>query len=198
MNKNKIVFVTNNPHKIREINSAMDEKIEIMGLKDLGFDEPIEEPYDTLEENARAKSSVIRKKFGYDCFADDTGLEVDALNGRPGVRSARYAGEDGNAENNIQKLLRELKGSENRTARFRTVISLFFNDREYLFEGVAEGIILKEKHGAGGFGYDPVFQPDGYDISFAEMPLEEKNKISHRGKAVKKLIDFLQEKLKNK
>ncbi len=198
MNKNKIVFVTNNPHKIREINSAMDEKIEIMGLKDLGFDEPIEEPYDTLEENARAKSSVIRKKFGYDCFADDTGLEVDALNGRPGVRSARYAGEDGNAENNIQKLLRELKGSENRTARFRTVISLFFNDREYLFEGVAEGIILKEKHGSGGFGYDPVFQPDGYDISFAEMPLEEKNKISHRGKAVKKLIDFLQEKLKNK
>ena len=195
MNKNKIVFVTNNPHKIREINSAIDNKIEIMGLKDLGFDEPIEEPYDTLEENARAKSSVIWEKFGYDCFADDTGLEVDALNGRPGVRSARYAGEDGNAENNIQKLLEELKSIDNRQARFRTVISLFFNDREYLFEGVVEGTILKEKHGAGGFGYDPVFQPEGYDISFAEMPLEEKNKISHRGKAVRKLIEFLKEKI---
>ncbi|MGM0566292.1 MAG: non-canonical purine NTP diphosphatase [Bacteroidota bacterium] len=195
MNKNKIVFVTNNPHKIKEIKSAIDNQIDIIGLKDLAFDEPIEEPYETLEENARAKSLVVWKRFGYDCFADDTGLEVDALNGRPGVRSARYAGEDGNAENNIQKLLKELEGVENRAARFRTVISLFLNGNEYIFEGTAEGNILKEKQGAEGFGYDPVFQPDGYDLSFAEMPLAEKNKISHRGKAVKKLIDFLSKNL---
>ncbi len=195
MNKNKIVFVTHNPNKIKEIKSAINNQIEIIGLKDLAFDDPIEEPYETLEENARAKSSVIWKRFGYNCFADDTGLEVDALNGRPGVRSARYAGEDGNAENNIQKLLKELEGVNNRTARFRTVISLFLNDREYLFEGKVEGTILKEKQGSGGFGYDPVFLPDGYDLSFAEMPLAEKNKISHRGKAVKKLIDFLSKNL---
>lgn len=198
MTKNKIVFVTNNPHKIKEIKSAIDKQIDVIGLKDIGFDEPIEEPYKTLEENARAKSSVVWERFGYDCFADDTGLEVDALNGRPGVRSARYAGEDGNAENNIQKLLKELEGIENRKARFRTVISLFLNGMEYLFEGKAKGIILKEKQGNDGFGYDPVFQPDGYDISFAEMPLSEKNKISHRGKAVEKLIDFLSDNLNNK
>ena len=162
-----------------------------MNLKEIGFYEDIEEPFDTLEENAQAKTSTIYNRMGYNCFADDTGLEIDALQGKPGVFSARYAGPEGNPENNIKKVLKEMEGVANRSARFRTVISLILEGEEYFFEGKVEGEILTSKHGAGGFGYDPVFKPKGYSQSFAEMPLELKNTISHRGKAVKKLVEFL-------
>ncbi len=186
-----IIFATHNKHKTKEIKSAVGDNYEILSLEDLDFHEEIEEPFDTLEENANAKSSFIHQRFGKSCFADDTGLEIDALDGRPGVFSARYAGEDGNSENNIRKVLKELEGVEKRSARFRTVISLILDGKEHLFEGVAEGEILTEKQGSDGFGYDPVFRPQGYKQSFAEMPLDLKNKISHRGKAVRKLVEFL-------
>lgn len=191
MNKNKLVFATHNAHKTKEIRAAVGDIFEILSLDDLDFHDEIDEPYETLAENARAKSAFIHKKFDINCFGDDTGLEVDALDGRPGVYSARYAGPQCNAQDNMQKLLQEMEGAENRSARFKTVISLFLNGTEHQFEGVVEGEILTEKHGTDGFGYDPIFKPNGFELSFAEMPLHEKNKISHRGRAVQKLVEFL-------
>jgi XTP/dITP diphosphohydrolase len=187
----ELIFVTNNPHKLKEIRDIIGDRFRILSLTDIGCNEEIAEDADTIEENASLKSWYIWKKFGKDCFADDTGLEIDALGGRPGVKSARYAGDDCNSRNNICKVLGELEGVKDRKARFRTVISLIINGKEIQFEGRIEGTILNEKHGADGFGYDPVFLPDGYKLSFAEMPAEEKNRISHRGIAVQKLIVHL-------
>lgn len=187
----KIVFATNNSHKLEELRNILSGRYQVLGLTDIGFYEDIPETGDTLAENAALKSKHIFDRFEIDCFSDDTGLEVDVLNGKPGVYSARYAGENSTYEQNVDKLLNALKGLENRTARFKTVISLIQNGNEYQFEGSVEGVITKDKHGAEGFGYDPVFLPLGYNQTFAEMPTELKNKISHRGKAVVKLVDFL-------
>lgn len=187
----KIVFATNNEHKLIEIINAMQGKIEILGLTDIGFFVDIPETAETLEGNALIKSSTIYNQFGFNCFADDTGLEVEALNMQPGVYSARYGGEAHNHEKNIDKLLSELDGVENRKARFRTVISLIWDGREYFYEGIVNGVILKKRQGTKGFGYDPVFKPLGFDKSFAQMSLDEKNIISHRGIAIRKLIEFL-------
>jgi XTP/dITP diphosphohydrolase len=186
-----IVFATNNPHKIEEIKLEIGSKVNILSLADIGCYEEIPENAETLEGNASLKSRTISEKYKYNCFADDTGLEIQALGGRPGVNSARYAGEEHDHEKNMDKVLRELCGITDRKARFRTVISLIVNGQETLFEGIVDGKILTYKQGNKGFGYDPIFQPDGYDISFAEMRLEEKNRISHRGIAVRKLVDFL-------
>ena len=190
MKVNKIVFATGNPNKLKEIISAVNS-FEILGLKDLGITEEIPETGDTLMKNALQKAKYVYHKTGLDCFSDDTGLEIEALNYRPGVYSAMYAGPDCNAENNIRKVLEELEESANRKAQFKTVIALILNGEEYFFEGVVSGLILKEKSGEGGFGYDPIFRPVGYKESFAEMSIAQKNEISHRGLAVKKLIAFL-------
>ncbi len=187
----ELVFVTNNPHKLKEIRAIIGDRIMILSLADIGCTEEIEEDAPTIEGNASLKSWYIWNRYGRDCFADDTGLEIDALEGRPGVKSARYAGDDCNPENNICKVLGEMEGVKDRKARFRTVISLIINGQEIRFEGRVEGTILREKRGTEGFGYDPVFMPVGYALSFAEMPPEEKNRISHRGRAVKKLIGHL-------
>jgi XTP/dITP diphosphohydrolase len=189
----KLVFATNNPHKLKEIKALMPEGIELLSLADIGCYDEIEETEDTLEGNARLKADHITKKYGYSCFSDDTGLEVEALNGAPGVFSARYAGEKASFENNVSKLLQEMEGVENRAGRFRTVIALNIDYCQYLFEGICEGIILKKQQGTAGFGYDPVFQPKGFEQSFAEMELNEKGAISHRGLAVQKLISFLKD-----
>ena len=186
----KLIFATNNPNKLAEIKSAV-KSFEVVGLNDIDIHENIAETGTTLEENALIKSQYIYQKTGLSCFADDTGLEVDALGGRPGVYSARYAGEQATAEDNMQKLFFEMEGQKNRKARFRTVISLILNAKEYSFEGQVEGEILHQKSGIDGFGYDPIFKPTGYDQSFAEMTMKQKNEISHRGVAVKKLIHFL-------
>jgi XTP/dITP diphosphohydrolase len=164
----------------------------IKTLNELGFFEDIPENSPTLQGNASQKSHFLYDKFGCNCFADDTGLEVEALDGAPGIYSARYAGEAKDPEANMQKLLKELEGKESRKARFRTVISLIWEGQEYFFEGIVEGVILSEKRGEEGFGYDPIFQPDGYDRSFAQLTMQEKNEISHRGRAVQKLLQFLQ------
>ncbi len=187
----KIVFATNNKNKVEELKTLLPDHIEILSLKDIGCTEEIEETEDTIKGNAKLKADYITKNYGYDCFADDTGLEVDALDGAPGVYSARYAGEDATYEDNVQKMLAEMLNKIDRKAKFRTVIALNLKGNQYLFEGVCEGMILKQKQGKKGFGYDPIFQPDGFDRSFAEMSLEEKGKISHRGLAVKKLVSFL-------
>tara|TARA_R110002049_G_scaffold278391_2_gene457161 strand:+ start:2394 stop:2975 length:582 start_codon:yes stop_codon:yes gene_type:complete len=187
----EIIFATHNPNKTKEIRNQLGGSFDVKSLSDIGFTEEIEETEKTLEGNALLKVRAIHKTTGKNCFADDTGLEVEALNGAPGVFSARYAGEACNADDNMDKLLATLSGSENRRARFRTVVALILNDKEYTFEGICEGEILKERTGKGGFGYDPIFQPKGYDRSFAQMTIDEKTKISHRGLAVKKLIDFL-------
>jgi len=189
----KIVFATNNRHKLSEIQALMPEGIEILSLSDIGCSEEIEETEITLEGNARLKADHITKNYGYACFSDDTGLEVDALNGEPGVYSARYAGSKASFEDNTDKLLKNMLDKENRTARFRTVIALNINNCSYLFEGICEGNILKQKQGTAGFGYDPVFQPKGYHHTFAEMDMAEKGKISHRGLATQKLIRFLKD-----
>ena len=189
----KLIFATNNQHKVDEIKSVVGDKFEIITLKDAGIDIDIPEPHDTLKENASEKSATIHRMTGLSCFSEDTGLEVDALNGEPGVKSARYAGESKSFQNNIDKLLANLKGHENRSARFRTVISLILNNQEYFFEGVCEGTIIENQRGNGGFGYDPVFVPVGESITFAEMDMEQKNKFSHRKKAADKLINFLKE-----
>ena len=187
-----LVFVTNNAHKINEINNIINsKKIKILSLKDIGFSGDIAEDCDTLEGNASQKANFIYNKYHCNCFADDTGLEIEALNGRPGVYSARYAGEACDFDDNMNKVLEELKNIENRKARFRTVISLIIDGKEKLFEGIVNGKMLREKSGIKGFGYDPIFQPDGHNISFAQMDLNEKNKISHRGIATQKLIDYL-------
>ena len=186
----KIVFTTGNPNKLIEIKSAINS-FEIVGLKDLKIIEEIPETGDTLKKNALQKVKYVYDKTGLDCFSDDTGLEIEALNLRPGVYSAMYAGPDCNAENNMRKVLEELGEAPNRAAQFKTVIALILQGKEYFFEGVVKGEILKEKTGKDGFGYDPVFRPLGYKESFAEMSLEQKNEISHRGLAVKKLVNFL-------
>lgn len=187
----QLVFATNNENKIKEIRSMLGDLFEIITLQEAGIDIDIPEPHDTLEENATEKSSVIYKMTGHSCFSEDTGLEVIALGGAPGVLSARYAGEQKSAADNIAKLLQELKGKPDRTARFRTVISLIIDGQEHQFEGVSKGRILEQRQGNEGFGYDPVFAPDGEDRSFAEMGLAEKNKYSHRARAFAGLIAYL-------
>lgn len=187
----KLVFATNNPHKLEEIRSILKDRAEVLGLEDIGCNTDIPESGETLEENAAIKARFVRSNYGLDCFADDTGLEVEVLDGRPGVRSARYAGEESNPDNNIRKLLTEMDGKQNRKARFRTVICLIEDGSEHYFEGIVQGRIIEERTGSGGFGYDPVFVPDGYAMTFAEMPLSEKNAISHRGRATEKLISWL-------
>jgi XTP/dITP diphosphohydrolase len=187
----RLVFATNNKHKLIEIQALLGNKVQVLSLKEINCKEEIPETGATLEANALQKSDYIYSKYAINCFADDTGLEIDALDGEPGVYSARYAGADKDAEANMQKVLEKLKGVENRKARFRTVISLIINKKEYQFEGVVEGEILEQKSGNDGFGYDPIFKPEGFDISFAEMTLEQKNRISHRGRAVVKLVEFL-------
>tara|TARA_R110001632_G_scaffold152588_2_gene270280 strand:- start:14290 stop:14865 length:576 start_codon:yes stop_codon:yes gene_type:complete len=187
----KLVFATNNNNKLKEVQEILLNSIEVLSLKDIGCFEDVEETATTLEGNAKLKADHVTQKYGYDCFADDTGLEVDALHGEPGVFSARYAGEHGDSEKNMEKLLHELEEKPNRKAHFRTAIALNLGNKQYLFEGICEGDILKEKSGNGGFGYDPIFNPTGFSTSFAEMSSEEKNKISHRGLAIQKLVQFL-------
>jgi len=193
--KPHIVFATNNQHKVTEIQSAIGDKLEIISLKAAGIDIDIPEPHDTLEANATEKSTTIHNLTGGNVFSEDTGLEVYALNGEPGVLSARYAGEDKSFEKNIAKVLKNLGDNPDRRARFRTVISLIYNNAEHLFEGISEGQILKTPDGAEGFGYDPIFVPDGETRSFAQMTLEEKNRYSHRRIAADKLVAFLQKQI---
>jgi XTP/dITP diphosphohydrolase len=189
----KLIFATNNQHKVEEIQSAIGSKLTVISLRQAGIDIDIPEPHDTLEANASEKSQTIYRLIGGNCFSEDTGLEVEALNGEPGVKSARYAGEDRAFEKNVEKLLHKLGDNPDRRARFRTVISLIWNGQEHLFEGVSTGRILPAPTGDRGFGYDPVFAPDGELRSFAEMTMEEKNQYSHRRKAADKLVAFLQE-----
>ena len=187
----KLVFATNNLNKLSEIRSLVPEGIDILSLKDINCNEDLPETNPTLEENALQKAKYVFDNYGFNCFADDTGLEINALAGEPGVYSARYAGEECIAENNISKVLLKLEGQENRKANFRTVIALIIDGNNTLFEGLCKGVITESKSGAEGFGYDPIFKPDGYDKNFAEMSKDEKGQVSHRGKAVKKLVDFL-------
>lgn len=187
----KIVFATNNPHKLEEIRQLLGDRHDIVSLSEIGCHEEIPEDHDTLQGNALQKAWYIKEHFGYDCFADDTGLEIEALDNRPGVYSARYAGLNKSPQDNMDKVLAEMQGISNRKARFRTVIALILNGQEHLFEGKVEGEILTEEHGNAGFGYDPIFRPEGYSQSFAEMPMDTKNKISHRGMATRKLAEFL-------
>ena len=189
----KLIFATNNQHKVEEIQAAIGNQLEVISLKQAGIDIDIPEPHDTLEANASEKSRTIHQLTGQHCFSEDTGLEVEALNGEPGVKSARYAGEDKAFEKNVEKLLSKLGNGENRKARFRTVISLIWEGKEWLFEGICEGTITNEPAGTGGFGYDPVFIPAGGDHTFAQMTMAEKNELSHRKKAADKLVLFLQE-----
>ena len=187
----KLIFATNNKHKIEEVSSLLSGKVEIISLAAAGLEGEIPETSDTLQGNALQKAQWVWNRTKSDCFADDTGLEVEALNGAPGVYSARYAGEHCSFDDNIDKLLRALQGETNRKAAFRTVICLIENGEPHYFEGKIEGTILTERHGVGGFGYDPIFLPNRYAVSFAEMPLKVKNLISHRGLSVKKLVDYL-------
>lgn len=187
----QLIFATNNNNKLREIKHILNDNFRLLSLSDIGFDEDIPENEPSLEGNALHKARVIHNALKKDVFADDTGLEVDALGGEPGVHSARFAGEDKNSGANIEKLLFLLGNEKNRRARFRTVIALILNGREYLFEGIVEGKIINEKRGREGFGYDPVFIPEGKEKTFAEMPLSEKNLISHRARAFEKLREFL-------
>ena len=188
----KIVFATNNKNKLKEIREILGDDFEIVSLKDIGCDVDIPETADTLEGNALQKAQYVWKHYHLNCFADDTGLEVEALGGAPGVHSARYAdGTDHDSEANMRKLLAELGDNDNRKAQFRTVIALFLNGKTTLFEGIVEGCIDREKHGTEGFGYDPLFIPDGYDQSFAELGMDIKNHISHRARAVAKLAEYM-------
>ena len=185
----KIVFATNNQHKLNEIRAITAGKLEILSLSDINCHDEIAETGDTLEENALIKARHIKDNYGFNCFADDTGLEVEALDGAPGVISAHYAGEPRCAQANMQKLLREMHGKTNRNARFRTVIALLIDDEQHLFEGIVEGTIIEAERGTAGFGYDPIFQPTGYQETFAELGDEVKNRMSHRAVAVKKLVN---------
>lgn len=187
----KLVFATNNKHKLEELQAILGDQFTLLSLKDIECFDEIPEEQPTLEGNASQKAYYIYDKFGMNCFADDTGLEIKALNGEPGVFSARYAGEDKDSEANMNKVLEKLAKINEREARFRTVISLVIDGEEKQFEGIVNGEILKEKRGGSGFGYDPIFKPEGLDQSFAEMGLDDKNKISHRGRAVQKLVDYL-------
>ena len=187
----ELVFATNNQHKLEEVSAKLGGSIKLLTLNDVGCHEDIAETGATFIENASIKSRYVYEKYGLNCFGDDSGLEVEALNGEPGVYSARYAGEHGNHKANNDMLLKKLEGIANRKARFVTIISLIWEGNEYFFEGAVNGTIRHERTGVQGFGYDPIFQPDGFDITFAEMSLEEKNKLSHRAKAVEKLVEFL-------
>lgn len=187
----EIVFATNNTHKLFEIREEAASMYKILSLDDIGFSGEIPEDYDTLEANARQKAEYIFDRYGIDCFADDTGLEIEALNGMPGVYSARYAGLPSDSVKNMQKVMTDMEGIEDRRARFRCVIHLIMDGHHFNFEGIVNGTILKSKTGTSGFGYDPIFLPEGYTQSFAEMDIELKNRISHRGIAVRKLISFL-------
>ena len=187
----QLVFATNNAHKLEEVAAKIEGQIKLLSLTDIGCTDDIAETGQTFRENASIKSHYIYDKYKLDCFGDDSGLEIDALNGEPGVYSARYAAEHGNHAANINKVLAGLQDVADRKARFRTVISLIWNGEEHFFDGTIEGTIRYERSGAEGFGYDPIFQPDGYDVTFAEMSLDEKNKISHRAVATEKLIGFL-------
>ncbi len=185
-----LVFATHNENKLKEIQALMPDNIQLKSLTQIGCNEEIIENADTIEGNALIKARYVKEKYGFDCFADDTGLEVEVLNGEPGVYSARYAGETKSASANTEKLLNKLKSHKNRSAQFKTVIALCTSNDEHLFEGICKGIIIEEPRGDGGFGYDPVFIPEGYDRTFAEMELSEKNKIGHRGRAIQKLLKF--------
>ena len=187
----KLIFATNNQHKVEEIRAALASKFEIITLKEAGMDIDIPEPYDTLEANAREKATTIYHLTDTACFSEDTGLEIKALNGEPGVRSARYAGKDKAFQKNIEKVLQNLEGSQNRDAQFRTVICLIIEGNMEFFEGICKGRIIATQRGGEGFGYDPIFVPDGAERTFAEMTMEEKNLFSHRRKAVDKLVTFL-------
>ncbi|TWJ18527.1 XTP/dITP diphosphohydrolase [Bacteroides zoogleoformans] len=189
--KKKFVFATNNTHKLEEVSAILGKKIELLSMKDIDCNVDIPETADTLEGNALIKARYIFENYHLDCFADDTGLEVEALNGAPGVYSARYAGDAHDSEANMKKLLKEMENVENRRARFRTVFALIINGKEHLFEGIVKGEIIKNRKGTSGFGYDPVFVPEGYSQTFAEMGNELKNKISHRAMATQKLCHFL-------
>ena len=187
----KIIFATNNKHKVDEIRSVLPQSFSIVSLKEAGIDIEVPEPHETLQENAEEKAATIHRLTKANCFSEDTGLEVYALNNEPGVRSARYAGEDKSFDKNIDKLVLNIEKQEDKSARFRTVICLILNEKKYFFEGVCEGKIITEKRGKEGFGYDPVFIPDGSEKTFAELSLEEKNRCSHRSKAMAKLVTFL-------
>lgn len=187
----KLVFASNNHHKMEEINNLLGKGFELLSLGDIGCIEELPENQVTLEGNASQKAFYLYQNYGYDCFADDTGLEIEALNGEPGVFSARYAGPDKDSNANVELVLQKLHKINNRKARFRTVISLILGGEEFLFEGMVNGTILHERRGERGFGYDPVFQPEGSNLSFAEMDLDAKNEISHRARAVAQLADFL-------
>lgn len=190
----KLIFASNNKNKIKEIKNQLPASIEILSLEDIGCMVDIPETAATIEGNALLKADYIKRHYGFNCFADDSGLEVDALNGAPGVYSARYAGKEKDDQANNEKLLRELAGERNRKAQFKTVIALHYNGVQHLFTGIVEGEIVEEKQGEGGFGYDPLFKAEGMTKSFAELSLEEKNAVSHRGKAVSQLVDFLKTK----
>ena len=188
----KIVFATNNEHKLQELRQMVGDRYEILGLADIGCHEDIPETADVIEGNAQMKARYVKEHYGYDCFSDDTGLEIDALGGEPGVYSARYAGPGHDSEANIDKVLDKLQGVTERTARFRTAIALLQGYEMHMFEGQVEGIILTERHGTGGFGYDSIFQPvEGDGSTFAQMSPQDKNRISHRGRAVARLVEFL-------
>ena len=187
----KLVFATNNQHKLEEISRLLDGKYDIVSLNAIGCHEDIPEDHDTLQGNALQKARYIQEHYGYDCFADDTGLEIEALGNRPGVYSARYAGPAKDSIANMQKVLEEMADTDHRQACFRTVIALILNGEEHLFEGRVDGSILRAPQGEAGFGYDPIFQPEGYTVSFAEMDIDEKNRIGHRGRATQKLYEFL-------
>lgn len=187
----QLVFATNNLNKLKEVQSLIPPHIKLLSLADIGCDEDIPETQHTIEGNAIQKAEYLQKQYGFDCFADDTGLEVEALNNEPGVYSARYAGEQRNADDNMQKLLDNLNAHPNRSAQFKTVAALHLNGELHTFTGICKGTITTEKHGEGGFGYDPIFKADGYEKTFAEIDLDEKNRIGHRGKAVRQLVAFL-------
>ena len=191
----KLVFATNNQHKVNEVQSLLPETITVLSLKDIGCTEDIPETQPTIEGNAIQKAEYVKEHYGYDCFADDTGLEVHALNGVPGVFSARYAGSQRNADDNMNKLLENLADKKDRSAQFKTVIALILNGKQHTFTGICKGTIIHEKRGDQGFGYDPVFMADGFTETFAQISLKEKNRVGHRGKAVQKLIDFLETKI---
>lgn len=193
----KLVFATNNQHKLHEIKQLIGSSIQLLSLADIDCNDDIPENQETIEGNASEKAFYIWNKYQISCFADDTGLEIEALNGEPGVYSARYAGEEKSAEKNIELVLQKLAKINNRKARFKTIISLVINGEEIQFEGIVDGKILEKNRGQSGFGYDPIFQPDESSFSFAEMPLAEKNKISHRGRATQKLVDYLNQLIQN-
>ncbi|MER3376719.1 MAG: non-canonical purine NTP diphosphatase [Allomuricauda sp.] len=190
----KLVFATHNDHKLKEVQQLLPESIELLSLKDIQCYDEIPETGKTLEENAKIKADFVTQTYGLDCFSDDTGLLVDVLNGNPGVYSARYAGEQKNAKENMAKMLKEMEGEKNRDAHFKTVIHLNLQGQSHRFNGIVEGTITTKEHGSGGFGYDPIFKPKGFTQTFGELPPETKNAISHRGRAIEKLVNFLKNK----